>query len=94
MTAAKYFVIVVYGYKNCAPIDLTPKTIAEARQSIAWQKVGGCDTQLHICTAHPEERGTFANVETGNLFPANRGAWTEDAWNAFLDRTWTEASGK
>lgn len=84
-----FFVLGEYGDLNTL-IHLDPKTELEARRAIAWQGVGGYTdrTTFHICTPHPDERATFVSKVTGAKFKAARGSWTQDAWDAFLERTW------
>lgn len=90
MAGGNHFVVGVYGFKKATPVHLDGYTLADAKRAKAWQGVGG-ETPMHICTPHPAERGTMVDVESGNHFPLNGGGWTEEAWNAFLQRTWPEA---
>ncbi|MRN79442.1 hypothetical protein [Brucella sp. 10RB9210] len=87
---SKHFVVGVYGYKNCSLLSMEGATMAECRRMIAWQ--GPCGTPYHICRP-TEERGVFASVETGNLFPVNRGPFTEKAFEAALNKIWPTTGG-
>ncbi|TPL66585.1 hypothetical protein [Mesorhizobium sp. B2-4-1] len=86
---ARYYCLAVYGFKKCCPVHLDPYTKDNVERAKRWQMVGsnGQDN-YHIVTAHPTERGTFVSVETGAHFEASQMAFTKEAWNAFLDRTW------
>ena len=90
-----YYVIGVYGYKDCSPIHLDGYSLLGAKRAVNWQGVGGTPkTTFHICTPHPTERGTFVSIDTGALFAANRGGWAQEAWDSFLDRVWPQVAGE
>lgn len=83
---ADFYLIGIYGEAGSYPIDLTPHPFADCLRMMRWQ---GPSWHGAICRPVAGERGLFEESGTGRrLLCLDRGGWTVEAWNAFLNRVW------
>lgn len=71
------------------PLNIKEKTLTDIDIALRWQLQAGFDPQTYV-KATRTGRDTFTCIKTGKTYKACKGAYTEDAFNRFLN-SWEQA---
>lgn len=82
MNEYQWWLLALYDDNTCTVLGLEPRTLDKAVQAKAWQKVGFPNDEYRL--VHRYAADCFFDPKAKEKFVASRGAYTQEAWNKFI----------